>query len=55
MFLHNAALLAERRVRKAAVARASGLNPTVVYDIFAGKSKPGRNNAIMLSFGLVCR
>lgn len=30
--------------------RASGLHPTVVYDIFAGKSLPGRDNAIMLAF-----
>ncbi len=34
--------------------RASGLHPTVVYDIFAGKSLPGRDNAIMLAFGLQC-
>ncbi|OUO58737.1 preprotein translocase subunit SecA [Collinsella sp. An271] len=41
-------------VKKAAVVRASGLNPTVVYDIFAGKSRPGRDHAIMLAFGLQC-
>ena len=34
--------------------RASGLHPTVVYDIFAGKSIPGRDRAIMLAFGLKC-
>lgn len=45
-------LLKDRNIKRADVVRASGLNPTVVYDIFAGKSKPGRNNAIMLAFGL---
>lgn len=47
-------LLNNRGIKRADVVRASGLNPTVVYDIFAGKSKPGRNNAIMLAFGLRC-
>lgn len=41
-------------VKKAAVVRDSGLNPTVVYDIFAGKSRPGRDHVIMLAFGLHC-
>lgn len=45
-------LLKDRNIKRADVVWASGLNPTVVYDIFAGKSKPGRNNAIMLAFGL---
>ena len=36
------------------VVRASGLNATVVYDIFSGKSRPGRDHAIMLAFGLKC-
>lgn len=47
-------LLDEKGLKRAAVIRASGLNPTVVYDIFAGKSKPGRDHAIMLCFGLGC-
>lgn len=47
-------LLHERGVKKADVVRASGLNGTFVYDIFKGKSKPGRDHAIMLSFGLQC-
>ncbi len=47
-------LLAEKGMKRADVVRASGLNATVVYDIFAGKSRPGRNNAIMLAFGLGC-
>lgn len=47
-------LLADKRMKRAEVVRASGLNATVVYDIFAGKSRPGRNNAIMLAFGLHC-
>lgn len=49
-----AQLLADRRITRADVVRASGLNPTFVYDIFAGKSKPGRDHAIMLAFGLSC-
>lgn len=47
-------LLDEKDVKRADVVRASGLHPTVVYDIFAGKSLPGRDNAIMLAFGLQC-
>lgn len=47
-------LLAYKNMKRADVVRASGLNATVVYDIFAGKSRPGRNNAIMLAFGLNC-
>ena len=30
------------------------MHQTVVYDIFSGKSYPGRDNAIMLAFGLGC-
>ena len=47
-------LLAERGIKRADVVRGSAINPTVVYDIFAGKSRPGRNHAIMLAFGLKC-
>lgn len=47
-------LLEGHGLKRAAVARASGLNATVVYDIFAGKSRPGRDHAIMLAFGLGC-
>lgn len=39
---------------RADVYRAAKLNPTVVYDIFAGKSRPGRDNALMLAFGMRC-
>ena len=41
-------------LRRADVVRASGLNATVVYDIFSGKSRPGRDHAIILAFGLKC-
>lgn len=41
-------------MKRSAVARESGLNPTVVYDIFSGKSRPGRDHAIMLAIGLNC-
>ena len=47
-------LLAGRGMKRAEVVRGSGVNVTVVYDIFAGKSIPGRDRAIMLAFGLKC-
>lgn len=47
-------LLSIHGLKRAAVARESGVNPTFVYDIFAGKSKPGRDRAIMLALGLHC-
>lgn len=47
-------LLRDHGLKRAEVIRASGINATVVYDIFAGKSKPGRDHAIMLAFGLGC-
>ena len=47
-------LIDERRIKRSDVARNSGLNPTVVYDIFAGKSRPGRDHAIMLALGIGC-
>lgn len=47
-------LLHGRNLKRADVVRASGLNQTVVYDIFSGKSYPGRDNAVMLAFGLRC-
>lgn len=48
------ALLQEHGLKRADVVRGSGINATVVYDIFAGKSRPGRDHAIMLAFGLRC-
>ncbi|NEG96635.1 helix-turn-helix domain-containing protein [Bifidobacterium sp. SMB2] len=47
-------LLDGHGLKRAAVARASGINATVVYDVFAGKSRPGRDHAIKLAFGLGC-
>lgn len=47
-------LLHAHGLNRASVVHRSGLNSTVVYDIFAGKSKPGRDHAIMLAFGLGC-
>lgn len=47
-------LLDDRGIRRSEVVRASGINPTVVYDTFTGKMVPGRDNAIMLAFGLRC-
>lgn len=51
-YLHE--LLGEKGLRRSAVVRASGLNGTFVYDVFAGKSRLSRDNAIMLSFGMGC-
>ena len=48
------ALLDTHDLKRSAVARESGLSATVVYDIFSGKSRPGRDHAIMLSIGLNC-
>ena len=49
-----AELLREKGLKRADVVRASGINGTVVYDIFKGKSRPGRDHAIMLAVGLGC-
>ena len=51
-YLHE--LLAKRGIKRADVVRASGINATVIYDIFAGKSRPGRDHAIMIALGLRC-
>lgn len=47
-------LLREKGMKRADVVRGSSLNATVVYDIFSGKSRPGRDHAIMLALGLGC-
>lgn len=47
-------LLNRRRMKRSVLARESGLNATVVYDIFTGKSRPGRDHALMLALGLNC-
>lgn len=47
-------LLERNGLQRADVVRASGVNATFVYDIFAGKSLPGRDRALMLAFGLGC-
>lgn len=47
-------LLSEKGLKRADVVRASGLNSTFVYDVFAGKSRLGRDNALMMALGLGC-
>lgn len=47
-------LLEERGMRRSEVIRASGVNPTFCYQIFAGRRHAGRDTAIMLAFGLRC-
>lgn len=51
-YLHE--MLSAKGLKRADVYRASGLNSTVVYDAFAGKSRLGRDNALMVAFGLGC-
>ena len=51
---HLRELLAAHGLKRADVVRGSGINQTVIYDIFQGKSRPGRDHAIMLAFGLRC-
>lgn len=48
------ALLADKHLTRAGVIRASGLNPTFTYQVFQGTRMIGRDNAIMLAFGLQC-
>lgn len=47
-------LLERQHMKRSALARESGINATVVYDIFTGKSRPGREHALMLAIGLNC-
>ncbi len=47
-------LLVQNHVTKSQAIRASGLNPTFTYQIFAGTRHVGRDNAIKLAYGLHC-
>lgn len=47
-------LRAEKGLRRSEIIRASDLNGTFVYDVFKGKSRLGRDNAIMLALGMGC-
>ncbi len=47
-------LLDRSGIKRNPLAEKTGMNQTFIYDIFAGKSRPGRNNAIRLAFGLGC-
>lgn len=51
-YLHG--LLAEKGLKRSEVIRASGLNGTFVYDVFKGKTRLGRDNAVMLALGMGC-
>ena len=44
----------ERGMKRSAVVRESTVNESFVYDIFKGKSLPGRDNAIKLALALHC-
>lgn len=48
-------LLVQKNMKRADVIRRSGVNQTVVYDIFSGKcTRPGRDKLVMIAFGLGC-
>lgn len=48
-------LLEEKGLSRAEVFRAGGINPTYGYNAFSGaKSRLGRNQVLMLAFGLRC-
>lgn len=47
-------LRAEKGIKRSDIIRASGLNGTFVYDVFSGKSRLRRDNALMLAFGMGC-
>lgn len=47
-------LRSARGLKRSEIIRASGLNATFVYDVFKGKSRLGRDNAIMLALGMCC-
>jgi hypothetical protein len=47
-------LLDKKGLTRSEVIRSSGLNATFCYQVFQGTRHPGRDNAIMLAFGLRC-
>lgn len=47
-------LLKEKGLRRSEVFRAAGINNTFGYQAFSGERNLGRNNAIMMAFGLRC-
>lgn len=47
-------LLDANGMNRSQVARTSCINTTFLYNIFEGKSKPKRDNALMLAFALAC-
>ena len=44
----------EKGLKRSEIIRAAGINATFVYDVFSGKSRLGRDNAIMLALGMGC-
>ncbi len=47
-------LRAAKGLKRSEIIRASGINATFVYDVFKGKSRLGRDKAIMLALGMGC-
>lgn len=47
-------LLEARGLNRSRLSRISGINSTFLYNIFEGKTKPKRNNALTLAFALEC-
>lgn len=44
----------KKGLKRSTIIKACGINQTQGYDIFGGKSRPGRDKAIMLSLGMGC-
>ena len=51
-YLHQ--LLKEKRLKRSDVFRDAGINNTFGYQAFSGERNLGRDNAIMMAFGLHC-
>ena len=49
-----AMLLEQKGVRRSDAIRSSGLGATFAYQVFSGERSMGRDNAIMMAFGLGC-
>ena len=49
---HLMLLLQQKKLRRAAVVRDSGLEKAYVYQIFSGEKKPARDKLIAIAFGL---
>lgn len=44
-------LLNKKNMKKSEISRRAGLDSSYIYDIFAGRKKPGRNKVLAMCFG----